>query len=335
MSRKSHQPYLGQLTALDSYLSLESTPAADQTLALEQIHLPKQQPRRYFDPQKMEGLVESIKLHGILEPLLVRLTPNHQYELVAGERRYRAAKTAGLTTVPVVVRSLTDQEALQIALIENLQREDLNPVEETEGILQLLAIKLQCSVHDVRRVLYQMKNTAEQEAKLKAQGLSPEPTTTKPTRAKPGKQKQQIIAAQQAPEEIVLAVFASLGLMTWDSFVKNRLPLLNLPADILEALQQGQIAYTKAIAISRVKDSSKRQVLLKATIQEDLSIAELRERITAIAHSSTPKAALPSPKTTVESLARRVVKAKLWENPKKWKQAQTLLAKLEALIADV
>ena len=333
MSRKSHQPYLGQLTALDSYLSLESAPAADQTLALEQIHLPKQQPRRYFDPQKMEGLVESIKLHGILEPLLVRLTPNHQYELVAGERRYRAAQTAGLTTVPVVVRSLTDQEALQIALIENLQREDLNPVEETEGILQLLAIKLQCSVHDVRRLLYQMKNTAEQEARLKAQGLPPEPTT-KPTKAKPGKQKQQI-TAQQAPEEIVLAVFASLGLMTWDSFVKNRLPLLNLPTDILEALQQGQIAYTKAIAISRVKDSSKRQALLKATIQEDLSIAELRERITTIAHSSTPKAALPSPKTTVESLARRVVKAKLWENPKKWKQAQTLLAKLEALIADV
>lgn len=334
MSRKSHQPYLGQLTALDSYLSLESTPAADQSLALEQIHLPKQQPRRYFDPQKMEGLVESIKLHGILEPLLVRLTPNHQYELVAGERRYRAAKTAGLTTVPVVVRSLTDQEALQISLIENLQREDLNPVEETEGILQLLAIKLQCSVYDVRRVLYQMKNTAEQEAKLKAQSLAPESATAKPTRAKPGKQRQQI-TAQAAPEETVLAVFASLGLMTWDSFVKNRLPLLNLPADILEALQQGQIAYTKAIAISRVKDSNKRQVLLKATIQEDLSIAELRERITAIAHSSTPKGALPSPKTTVESLARRVVKAKLWENPKKWKQAQTLLAKLEALIADV
>lgn len=334
MSRKSHQPYLGQLTALDSYLSLESTPAADQALALEQIHLPKQQPRRYFDPQKMEGLVESIKLHGILEPLLVRLTPNHQYELVAGERRYRAAKTAGLTTVPVVVRSLTDQEALQISLIENLQREDLNPVEETEGILQLLAIKLQCSVYDVRRVLYQMKNTAEQEAKLKAQSLAPESATAKPTRAKPGKQRQQI-TAQAAPEETVLAVFASLGLMTWDSFVKNRLPLLNLPADILEALQQGQIAYTKAIAISRVKDSNKRQVLLKATIQEDLSIAELRERITAIAHSSTPKGALPSPKTTVESLARRVVKAKLWENPKKWKQAQTLLAKLEALIADV
>ena len=334
MSRKSHQPYLGQLTALDSYLSLESTPAADQALALEQIHLPKQQPRRYFDPQKMEGLVESIKLHGILEPLLVRLTPNHQYELVAGERRYRAAKTAGLTTVPVVVRSLTDQEALQISLIENLQREDLNPVEETEGILQLLAIKLQCSAYDVRRVLYQMKNTAEQEAKLKAQSLAPESAPAKPTRAKPGKQKQQI-TAQQAPEEIVLAVFASLGLMTWDSFVKNRLPLLNLPADILEALQQGQIAYTKAIAISRVKDSNKRQVLLKATIQEDLSIAELRERIIAIAHSSTPKGALPSPKTTVESLARRVVKAKLWENPKKWKQAQTLLAKLEALIADV
>jgi ParB family transcriptional regulator, chromosome partitioning protein len=101
----------------------------------------REQPRHYFDPEKLEQLVQSIAQHGILEPLLVRPLETNQYELVAGERRYRAALKLGLSEVPVVIRQLNDEEATQLALIENLQREDLNPIEETEGILQLLAFK--------------------------------------------------------------------------------------------------------------------------------------------------------------------------------------------------
>ncbi len=119
-----------------------SVRASPQTLPLAQIKLSPTQPRRYFDPDKLEQLTQSVKEHGILEPLLVRSLPDKKYELVAGERRYRAATAAGLTEVPVVVKELTDFDALQLALIENLQREDLNPVEETEGILQLLAMML-------------------------------------------------------------------------------------------------------------------------------------------------------------------------------------------------
>src|SRR5919202_4468060 len=111
-------------------------------LSLDTLKLPESQPRRYFDPRAMDELVGSIQRHGILQPLLVRPLGEdraEQYEIVAGERRYRAAREAGLAEVPAVVRKIGDEEAVQYALLENLQREDLNPVEETEGILRLLA----------------------------------------------------------------------------------------------------------------------------------------------------------------------------------------------------
>lgn len=96
----------------------------------------------------MEQLGFSIKEHGILESLLVCAIENGVYELVAGERRYPAAKELGLKEVPVAVRDFNDQEVLEIALVENLQREDLNPV-ETEGILRLLSVRLKMSMQEV------------------------------------------------------------------------------------------------------------------------------------------------------------------------------------------
>jgi len=127
---------------------------------LDKIILPSTQPRRYFDPKAMQSLVESVKREGILQPLLVRPVGD-KYELVAGERRYRAAQEAALTEVPVTVREMSDEQAVQYALTENLQREDLNPIEETEGTLQLLALRLGCETADVSSVLYRMENEAK------------------------------------------------------------------------------------------------------------------------------------------------------------------------------
>lgn len=100
----------------------------------------RDQPRKTFDEAALEELAQSIRQHGVLQPLLVRPLPGGDYQLVAGERRWRAARTAGLTEVPVVVKELSDTEAMELAIIENLQREDLNPIEEAEG-LQALADK--------------------------------------------------------------------------------------------------------------------------------------------------------------------------------------------------
>jgi ParB family transcriptional regulator, chromosome partitioning protein len=163
---KKDKPYAGNidLARLFGSSSEESnTPEPSEIkncLSIAQIHRKPEQVRRYFDPQKMEQLTASVREYGILENLLVRAMPGKpgEYELVAGERRYRAAQGAGLIEVPATILDLTDQQALQITLVENLQREDLNPVEETEGILQLLAVRLELSVPDVVSLLYRMQN---------------------------------------------------------------------------------------------------------------------------------------------------------------------------------
>jgi len=248
MTSKRERVFGGKITAPVTLFGDVESPSAPNMIVITRIRLPAQQPRRYFDPQKMEQLVLSVKEHGILEPLLVRtLDESDFYELVAGERRYRAAKEAGLTDVPAVIRNLTDEQAVQLALIENLQREDLNPIEETEGVLQLLALKLEMSVDEIPKLLYRMQHQAK------------------------GKVAHNVMGSSE--NEAVQAVFASLGTMTWESFVNNRLPLLNLPEDVLEALQQGKIAYTKAQAIARVKNEEQRRDILKEAIAQDLSFA--------------------------------------------------------------
>jgi ParB family transcriptional regulator, chromosome partitioning protein len=108
-----------------------------QRLTLAQIRPSNLQPRHHFDQNALDELALSIREKGILQPLLVRPVADH-FELVAGERRYRAAGMAGLTEVPVLVKDLTDREALEIAIIENLQREDLNPVEEAMAYAKLI-----------------------------------------------------------------------------------------------------------------------------------------------------------------------------------------------------
>ena len=102
-------------------------------LRIMEIEPNRDQPRKDFDEKSLSELAESIEQHGVLQPLVVRPLTNGGYQLVAGERRWRAARIAGLTEVPVVIKELTDEEIIEIAMIENLQREDLNPLEEALG----------------------------------------------------------------------------------------------------------------------------------------------------------------------------------------------------------
>ncbi|WP_207455708.1 ParB/RepB/Spo0J family partition protein [Azospirillum sp. SYSU D00513] len=123
----------------EDYTALDKVRQSKQ-VPIEFIHPGKYQPRRQFDEEAIQGLVESIRDKGILQPLLVRRDPDSttSYELIAGERRWRAAQIAGLHEVPVVIRDFTDREALEIALIENIQRQDLTPLEEAEGYRRLM-----------------------------------------------------------------------------------------------------------------------------------------------------------------------------------------------------
>lgn len=112
--------------------------ASTVTLPLDEIIPNRDQPRKQFDDEALADLAESIAQHGVLQPLLVRPMPDGSYQLVAGERRFRASRMAGLTEVPVVVREMDGREAAELALIENLQREDLNPMEEAKGYQTLM-----------------------------------------------------------------------------------------------------------------------------------------------------------------------------------------------------
>ncbi len=303
VDRKSNKTYKAQIspTALNDLLGEEQP----LTLPLTAIVFPESQPRRYFNPEKMAQLTESIKTHGILENLVVRPLGNEKYELVAGERRYRAAKAAGLTDVPVTIRKLTNEEALEIALIENLQREDLNPLDETEGMLSLLSLRLKLDLAQIRLLLYQMFNV------------------------RTGKVTNNVISNAQS--ETVQTIFTEIGRMSWESFITNRLPLLNLPPDILEALRQGKIEYTKAKAIAKVKEEGARTALLEAAIQNSLSLSEIKTRIAAL----KPSPDTTSPKHQVQTISRRLNQLKLWEKDKKtWKKVEGLLGKIETLLAE-
>ena len=279
---------------------------ATNTMAIAKISLPSKQPRRFFDPEKLEQLAESIRQHGILEPILVRSLPGDVYELVAGERRYRAAQLAGLKEVPIVVRELSDQEALQFALIENLQREDLNPVEETEGMLDLLTLKLGCSQEDILDALAQMATAQKKRIELS------------------GNVSRWI--------ETIAEVLDSMLGLTPESFRTSRLPLLKLPAEVLTALREGKIEFTKARAIARVKDEDQRSDLLKQTIAENLPLAEIKVRV----KENKPESEQPLEKITAQRLGeigKRLQKSDVWSDRKKRDRITKLLDELDRLTA--
>lgn len=109
-----------------------------QVLPIHKVEPNANQPRQDFDEEELASLAESIVTHGIVQPLTVRELPNGYYQIIAGERRWRAARQAGLTEVPVVIIEADDQKTMELALIENLQRQDLNPVEESLGYQKLM-----------------------------------------------------------------------------------------------------------------------------------------------------------------------------------------------------
>jgi ParB family chromosome partitioning protein len=128
---------------LDALLGADETPsrAAGDTLAklkIEQLQPGRYQPRSHMDTASLEDLAASIKAQGLMQPILVRPVDGGRHEIIAGERRWRAARMAGLAEVPVLVRNVGDNAALAMALIENIQREDLNPLEEAAGIRRLI-----------------------------------------------------------------------------------------------------------------------------------------------------------------------------------------------------
>jgi ParB family transcriptional regulator, chromosome partitioning protein len=260
------------------------------------------QPRRYFDPTKLQELQESIKSLGILEPLVVRKLgdDNDQYELIGGERRWRCAKNLKLQSVPVVVLDLSDEEAFLAALHDNSQREDLNPIDETEYVLKLLGHWMKLEIEEVKSLLYRIRNQK-----------------TRNLEALPG---DKILAETAA--KIIGQVKKGLNPI---SFVETRLRLLNLPEDILDCIRGGKIEYTKAKLIAKVKDPDDREEVLAKAIKEKWSIRDVKDYI----RSEKEEPSEDTPIALISNTLKNLKASKAWEDPSKWKRIQTLLSKID------
>jgi len=231
----------------------EAPTAGGAGIRLDDIVFPERQPRHFIDPVALANLTASVREHGVLEPVLVRRV-DAGYELIAGERRARAAREAGLSHVPAIVLELDDREALEISIMENLQREDLNAVEETEAVLQLLEVSLGLDRGGALALL----NECVQEGR--------------------GRAPQARFSVEQ--KRVALDLFERLGRFTPASFLANRVPILGFPDELLEAVRQGRLDFTKAQALARLDDPADRRRLLEEAARERLSLSQIRRRIT-------------------------------------------------------
>ena len=219
------------------------------SLPVSALRSGSQQPRRDFDEEGLQSLAQSIRERGILQPLLVRPLAESGHEIVAGERRWRAAQLAGLTEVPVIIRAIDDQEAAVVAMIENLQRENLNVIDEIDGKILLISRALELPVEQVPARLTQLRH-------------KPSP----------------------AEVELLAAVFRPLG-ETWESFARNKLRVLNYPPVLVEALRRG-MAMRMVSLIARAPAAHHERLLTLA--EQGMGHKEMQAEVERLVKSPRP-----------------------------------------------
>uniref|UniRef100_B8HZ34 ParB-like partition protein n=1 Tax=Cyanothece sp. (strain PCC 7425 / ATCC 29141) TaxID=395961 RepID=B8HZ34_CYAP4 len=301
------QERIAQLETLNAQLQsmlTEGTPPTEQqtlNVPIDQIDRYPEQVRQWFDPTEQEKLTQLIQQVGFIGRIWVRRLSSDRYQLIAGERRLRSAISAGLTHIPVEVLDVDDETALMLSLLENLNRVDLNPVEETEGMLRLLASRLNYEVSEVKSLLYRMKNHYER--------------------------GEEATPSEAEAFAMITKIFDMVGRVNWQSFITMRLRLLNLPSEILAALQQGKLEYTKATVIARIKDEDSRIQLLNDSIAFNLSLSEIKDRVRALR---------PEKPISLRDELKQIVKVfpKQLNDPRKARRIQKLVEELRVAIAE-
>lgn len=234
----------------------ELSAGGEDWIEIDKIDPSPFQPRSWFDPKKIEELEKSISSLGRLaNPILVRRSGKGRFELIAGERRLRACQNLKLTHVNVLTLTVDDKAAAEIALASNLLQEPLNPIEQTQSILDLMGLRLNLTSEDVIRLLHRLQKNPHNVAG-----------------------KDQLIIEE---------VCKIAGDLTWQSFYKHRLPLFNLPEFILEAIQSGKLPYTIGQLIGKVKDPMLQQELFKQAIAGD-SYRDIQKQIKIHKNEETP-----------------------------------------------
>lgn len=284
------------------------------------------QPRKYFDPDGMEKLRQSIAKVGVQEPLLVRPSAAGKLEVISGERRWRTSLQLGMSDLPAISKKLSDEDALEIALVANLMREDLNIIEETDSIIALIGLRLRVERAQLpslllkirnQRVRYQKSNQEIAEDLQQSVGYS------------------GIITAESiAQMDKILGEFSLL----LDSFVSNRLSAIQkMPEKLLDAVREGQIDFSKADLIRKVPENDQ-DALLTKVIEDGLTKAALTEKVKLLKSSVSNEGNKNDEMDIRDRIHKgysRIRGKKIWSrilsNPKLKKKAQSIEALIDEL----
>ncbi|PSN13343.1 chromosome partitioning protein ParB [filamentous cyanobacterium CCT1] len=271
------------------------------------------QPRQFFSEEGINNLATSFKEQGFRGAINVRPLGDGSWELIAGERRWRAAKLAGLPEVRCIVDQYTDEEALEFALIENLQREDLSKLEETEGILKLIEVKLGIPKERVLAIVR--------------------------TDGHPDKRGLRSDVAPSDDLRKIEGVLSSFG-VELQTFRTKNLRTLTLPDDLKKAHLERGLSYSVALELLKVKDASKRRSLLEKALKGKLSFREIRDQVKTV--GMDPDKAGVSVRGCDVALVKRlsgIAKRlrsglNLPEKSQKRKQLERLLGEVETLLGE-
>lgn len=306
-------------------------------IPLEKLRPAPWNARRYFDEQLIARLGADLKKNGQIQAIVVR-PHGDVFEIVVGNRRFYAAPIAGLHTLRAEIWALDDAAARYLSLAENLQREDINPYEETLGYTQLLQLLLREEIsfrsfkspeeaddQAVERLLRRYVNEIERSENNVI--LTPDGD-----QAEVHQTRTQVMGTSM--ETVLLDTFSTAGRMTLQSFVKNRLPLLRLASDVSAMVQSGELEYTKARKISQLKDQRVRHDLLKEAVEQRLSLEEITKRIRTYKDEITDTHTNNVDVLVLRSRAitRAIKKSQVLGSKVKLKKVQRLVSELENLL---
>lgn len=253
MAKVKADAYQAVASRFDRTLLAKVNRSGGQELELSKLTPKQNQPRRHFDERELAALAESVKAEGVRNPLHVRRVAGDLYEVLAGERRYRAALMAGLARVSVIVHDVDDAGAANLAVLDNLHRADLNPIEETEAILVLVQSALSVDREGAVAKVRAAANVAK-------------------GRPQEGINDDELRTLQELFDR-------SVGRLTVLSFANARLPLLDLPEEIYQAVLEGRVAYTVATPLKAVKEEGRRRELLQRAIAEGLTREQVKRLV--------------------------------------------------------
>ncbi|MEP1075217.1 ParB/RepB/Spo0J family partition protein [Leptolyngbya sp. PL-A3] len=302
---------------LDGFLSGEGQQEAQKIqegdaewISIDKIIPAPYQPRQYFSEKSIERLAHTFKEQGFRGALNVRRRNDDAFEIVAGERRWRAAKAAGLNKVRCLIDHYTDEEALEFALIENLQREDLSKLEETEGILQLIEAK--CGIARDRAI-----------AVIRSEGHSDQQARSD---VAPSNELQQI--------EVLLSLL-NIELQT---FRTKHLPTLTLPEDLKEAHLKRGLSYSSALELNKIKEKDARLALLREALSQKLSFRDIKKRLQESTKGVKKRSNLGAERSLFARLEVSLKRAKkvnnLLQHTAHKKRFEQIVKDLEALLTE-